>query len=213
MPHECTDCGAIYEDGSTQMLEGCESCGGTTFIFTKTAAEATDGTAETDGSGAADGPAEAAAGADEDAAQSRARSDVATADDDPETDSATDVADTAGGNAEPSSVPTAGDDGEDDAIRAAGSERPTAPTEPTDTDTTADDHPSSSSGDSADGEMITPDADEIREELMAQFESIKIVEPGSYELNLMNLYDRDEKIIALQEDGRYQVSLPSALDD
>ena len=56
-------------------------------------------------------------------------------------------------------------------------------------------------------------ADEARDELMDQFETIRIVEPGSYELNLMNLYEEDEKIIALQEDGRYQVSLPSALDD
>jgi predicted nucleic acid-binding Zn-ribbon protein len=48
---------------------------------------------------------------------------------------------------------------------------------------------------------------------MDQFETIRIVEPGSYELNLMNLYEEDEKIIALQEDGRYQVSLPSTFDD
>ncbi len=53
---------------------------------------------------------------------------------------------------------------------------------------------------------------EARRELNAEFETIKIVEPGSYELNLMNLYDRDEKIIALQEDGRYQVSLPTFED-
>jgi len=50
--------------------------------------------------------------------------------------------------------------------------------------------------------------DEARQRLMEQFETIRIVEPGSYELNLMNLYEEDEKIIALQEDGRYQVSLP-----
>lgn len=59
----------------------------------------------------------------------------------------------------------------------------------------------------------TPDPEELREELESRFESIKILEPGSYELNLMNLYDKEEKIIALQEDGRYQVSLPSAMKD
>ncbi|PSQ24287.1 hypothetical protein BRD06_07885, partial [Halobacteriales archaeon QS_9_67_15] len=33
-------------------------------------------------------------------------------------------------------------------------------------------------------------------------------EPGQYELNLMELYDREEYIIALQEDGRYSIQVP-----
>lgn len=63
------------------------------------------------------------------------------------------------------------------------------------------------------GAAETPDPEELRQELEERFESIKILEPGTYELNLMNLYDKEEKIIALQEDGRYQVSLPSAMKD
>lgn len=59
----------------------------------------------------------------------------------------------------------------------------------------------------------TSAAEEARRELMDQFETIRIVEPGSYELNLMNLYEEDQKIIALQEDGRYQVSLPTGFDE
>ncbi|MFB6119350.1 Zn-ribbon containing protein [Halosegnis sp.] len=50
--------------------------------------------------------------------------------------------------------------------------------------------------------------DELREQLNQQFESIKILEPGQYELNLMELYDRDEYIIALQENGRYVIQVP-----
>ena len=57
-----------------------------------------------------------------------------------------------------------------------------------------------------DGE--TPDLAELREQLNDQFESIKIVEPGQYELNLMELYDREEYIIALQENGRYVIQVP-----
>jgi hypothetical protein len=203
MPHECTDCGAIYEDGSTQMLDGCDDCGGTTFLFTKespadgsshgdaappstgeTAAATPAETAEgVDGSEAATGTVDAGEGPSvEDPAQTSARSGIIEAeqadDDDADGGVETERADTAGAGDPP-------DDGP----------------------------PTVSGGDAADGETVTPDTDEIREALMAQFESIKIVEPGSYELNLMNLYDRDEKIIALQEDGRYQVSLPSALDD
>jgi predicted nucleic acid-binding Zn-ribbon protein len=52
------------------------------------------------------------------------------------------------------------------------------------------------------------DLSELREELNDQFESIKIVEPGQYELNLMELYDREEYIISLMEDGRYAIEVP-----
>jgi len=52
-----------------------------------------------------------------------------------------------------------------------------------------------------------PDLAELREELNDQFESIKIVSPGQYELNLMELYDRDEYIISLREDGRYVIEV------
>jgi len=53
-----------------------------------------------------------------------------------------------------------------------------------------------------------PDLAELREELNDQFESIRVLEPGQYELNLMELYDREEYIIALQEDGRYSIQVP-----
>nr|WP_199268448.1 Zn-ribbon containing protein [Halomarina oriensis] len=53
-----------------------------------------------------------------------------------------------------------------------------------------------------------PDMAELREELNEQFESIKIVEPGQYELNLMELYDREEYIISLRENGRYVIQMP-----
>lgn len=55
-----------------------------------------------------------------------------------------------------------------------------------------------------------PDLSELRQELNDQFESIKILQPGEYELNLMELYDRDEYIIALEEDGRYVIDVPSS---
>ena len=54
------------------------------------------------------------------------------------------------------------------------------------------------------------EVDELREELNQQFESIKILNPGQYELNLMELYDREEYIISLQEDGRYVIEVPES---
>ena len=71
----------------------------------------------------------------------------------------------------------------------------------------------------ADGRVIEPQSedrpglDELREELNSQFESIKIVSPGQYELNLMELYDRQEYIISLQEDGRYVIEVPDSWGD
>jgi predicted nucleic acid-binding Zn-ribbon protein len=64
-------------------------------------------------------------------------------------------------------------------------------------------------------DVSAPDGDppglaDLREELNDQFESIRIVEPGQYELNLMELYDREEYIIALQENGRYVIEVPDA---
>jgi len=66
----------------------------------------------------------------------------------------------------------------------------------------------------SDGEVVSeptgeePDLADLREQLNDQFESIKILEPGQYELNLMELYDREEYIIALQENGRYVIQVP-----
>ena len=58
-----------------------------------------------------------------------------------------------------------------------------------------------------------PDMDELRDTLNEQFEGIKILEPGKYELNLMELYERDEHIISLQEDGRYIIQFPEDVAD
>ncbi|QLG49771.1 OapC/ArvC family zinc-ribbon domain-containing protein [Natrinema halophilum] len=55
-----------------------------------------------------------------------------------------------------------------------------------------------------------PSIEDLRAELNEQFESIKIVRPGQYELNLMELYNRDEYIISLQEDGRYVIDVPDS---
>jgi len=57
-----------------------------------------------------------------------------------------------------------------------------------------------------------PEFERMREELNQQFESIRIVRPGEYELNLVELYDREEFIISLREDGRYVIEMPDAWD-
>jgi len=50
-----------------------------------------------------------------------------------------------------------------------------------------------------------PDEDRI--------ESVRIMGPGSYELNLDALLERKEIIMAMKEDGTYMVHLPSVFDN
>lgn len=35
MPHQCLKCGHVFEEGSSQLLKGCQECGGNRFFFTK----------------------------------------------------------------------------------------------------------------------------------------------------------------------------------
>ncbi|MCU4972209.1 Zn-ribbon containing protein [Halobacteria archaeon AArc-m2/3/4] len=134
---------------------------------------------------------------DEDTAQADARSAVVSPDDLPAS------------APEPSERTES--DGEDGADGTPDSEdaRPPAPdTEPT-TETVPPDHGRVVSEPSGD----RPSLDELRDELNDQFESIKIVSPGQYELNLMELYDREEYIVSLQEDGRYVIDVPDSWRD
>ncbi|MFC4540773.1 Zn-ribbon containing protein [Halosolutus amylolyticus] len=117
---------------------------------------------------------------DEDTAQADARTDVVSRDD------------------LPSEPPTAGDEPSlEDADR---------PSRPADTEDAPPEHGRVVSEPSAD----RPSIEDLREELNEQFESIKIVSPGQYELNLMELYNREEYIISLQEDGRYVIDVPDS---
>lgn len=47
------------------------------------------------------------------------------------------------------------------------------------------------------------------EEIGERVESVRILSPGSYELNLESLFEREEIVMALKEDGSYIVHLPS----
>ncbi|MFB6172794.1 MAG: Zn-ribbon containing protein [Haloarculaceae archaeon] len=140
----------------------------------------------------------------EDAAQASARSDLAAPED--LSEGAADVAATdATGTSADDATGTSADDATgtsaDDATDAPGVD-PLA---------TAGDGPPAPD----DGRVVSepteeegPDLAELREQLNDQFESIKIVEPGEYELNLMELFDREEYIIALRENGRYVIQVP-----
>ena len=204
MPHQCTNCDLTFEDGSKQMLGGCPECGGNKFQFLPSSAtkrDSTDGTTETTTSSATDPESSA-----EPTVGSRTEPLAAGS----TGGSPGDADDIIEAPAEPvEAVP----DGEDRAQASARSavvsedelsaastkaEPATVPDEPTE--------PEPEAADEEDG----PDLSQLRKELNDQFESIKILQPGEYELNLMELYDRQEYIIALEEDGRYVIDVPDA---
>ena len=138
---------------------------------------------------AADGSITAEMGETEDDAQRSARSDVVSPDELPNRESAA-----PGGLS-------------DDGPASAGADRVDRP--PSSGADDVKDRPSA--GDVAsEPDDESPDLDELREELNSQFESIKVLDPGKYELNLMELYDREEYIISLQEDGRYVIEVPES---
>jgi predicted nucleic acid-binding Zn-ribbon protein len=269
MPHQCTDCGRTFEDGSKEMLSGCPDCGGNKFQFHPDGIDA-DGAAsgeppeppdpavdssvartvgnaatavrdlvgsgssppETSGSppdspepessssvesrSTAESPstaesqspsttAESQSPSIENDAQASARSEIVSTDDLPPTsgtppDSASGVS--PGSEPEPRSEPTPGDHGE----RGSSSR---------DEPALGDDESPETGDGTPDGDRSddSPDLSELREELNQQFESIRVLEPGQYELNLMELFDREEYIVALQEDGKYTIQVPDRWED
>jgi len=60
-------------------------------------------------------------------------------------------------------------------------------------------------------ENIEEMIDEIEdgEECDTRLESVRIIEPGSYEVNIESLLERDEIIVALKGDGSYVIHLSS----
>jgi predicted nucleic acid-binding Zn-ribbon protein len=249
MPHECTNCGLAFPDGSKEMLSGCPDCGGNKFQFRpdgappaeNTSSPAADSSPTDDpsadssptddpsgtrtpsdtrpdsesspesfalgslGSGEDDAPANS-----EDHAQTSARSTVPSGSEYPPSDSGK------APSPDPSSADPSSDTSRTHSDRAVGgsTEAVGGSTDNSDESGTPTDLDSSSDPDpDASDDPDTPDISKLREELNEQFESIKIHAPGEYELNLMELYDREEHIIALQEDGRYVIDVPSSWRD
>ncbi|SNZ14890.1 hypothetical protein SAMN06269185_2298 [Natronoarchaeum philippinense] len=303
MPHQCTNCGRTFPDGSKEMLSGCPDCGGTKFQFEPSgggggaggADKSTPSASSTAASSGADDTTSASetASTDETSTVSQAKQTVSdwvgrgsqteaddaaasTADGDrsqsTQTDGSRSNIESTGnwpsvGSRDPSDDPTRSGDHPsrptdtsgspvDRASSATGASSSPVDSDPATTDDAElspetsgedtaqasarsdvvdpNDLPSDATGgagrsdqqrnadhgsappDDADGTVVgtpndeQPDLEALRKELNEQFESIKIVRPGEYELNLMELYDRDEYIISLMEDGRYAIEVPDA---
>ncbi len=227
MPHQCTNCGHVFADGSKEMLSGCPSCGGNKFQFKPGSVEdfATDSTAQPEPADGQSPPT--ATDTQQTSSQPPTTGSADQSDLPPETEGFGRDAEfvenetTSAAATDPPAQSTARSDVvSSDELPAAGrtQSRPTQaespqepPAQPSDSATTTQpvDERSEQPPEqqpSADHEGAT--LDQLRQELNNQFESIRIVSPGQYELNLMELYDRDEYIISLREDGRYVIEVP-----
>ncbi|TGC09787.1 Zn-ribbon domain-containing protein [Methanolobus halotolerans] len=136
MPHKCTRCESIFEDGASVILSGCPECGWNKFLFVK-----------------------------EDGSEGEENEIV--------------------GDEEKVEQHTVIDESHDHAPRGKIIRE-------------IDD-------------IIGPGADRhsVAEEEGERVESVRILGPGSYELNLDSLLDRKEIVMAIKEDGAYALHLGS----
>jgi predicted nucleic acid-binding Zn-ribbon protein len=194
MPHQCTDCGRAFDDGSTEMLSGCPDCGGTTFQFHPSGSDVPD---EPEPAEPPEPP-----GPEGSVAQT-----VGSA--------ATTVRDLVGGDPDPAepAVESAPAGDAEDAAQASARSELVSPDELAVSAESTRQTPVDDEQSERDPDEERPDLADLRAELNEQFESIKVLEPGQYELNLMSLYDREEYIIALQEDGKYTIQVPERWSD
>jgi len=206
MPHQCTSCGRGFEDGSQEMLSGCPNCGGNKFQFRPEGS---------DSSPPADAEPPEPPGSNSTVAKTVGKT-------------AATVRDLVGSDEPSVGAPSPDTQSTDDPIRAGPADTEDAaqasargeivsPDElPSESESESDhrfESTESAADQSAEAEdtQDRPDLKELREELNDQFESIKVLEPGQYELNLMELYDREEYIVALEEDGRYSIQVPETI--
>ncbi|WP_096394228.1 Zn-ribbon containing protein [Halorubrum trapanicum] len=207
MPHQCTSCGRTFPDGSKEMLSGCPDCGGNKFQFKPAGATGEAGADE--GGRASGSPADAAdpspptpedrpAPTPDDGAADPTPSDPSDA-------TPSDAAASADAPAESDGTEQIADRSDEDTAQASARSEVVSPDE---LDRASRDVEPAETPPAEEGPE--PGIDALRDELNDQFESIRIVSPGQYELNLMELYDRQEYIISLQEDGRYVIEMPDA---
>jgi predicted nucleic acid-binding Zn-ribbon protein len=202
MPHQCTGCGYVFEDGSKEMLSGCPDCGGNTFQFHPEGADVPDEPGAS--------PPEPEGGRVGDTV-GRATSTVRNlVGDEPEAGAPAETTPEPQPEPEPDPEPAPAADSEDAAQASARTDvvRSDELPDPPERDPETPPEPT------GDGRVVRgptgerPSLEELREELNEQFESIRIVEPGEYELNLMGLYNREEYVVALKENGRYVIQMP-----
>jgi len=246
MPHQCTNCGHVFDDGSKEMLSGCPDCGGNKFQYHpgevpdepserdetpeppepeggsvsgavgRAANRVRDAVSSGPSSGGDDtADASATESVERDTPAVDARSEPAAETVDDVAVDATDAPETEGEVAADAAATPASDADAEPGVQASTADsedgaQAEARSEVVDMADLPDRAEDGRVVKEPDDSENRPDLEDLRQELNDQFESIRIVAPGQYELNLMELYDRQEYIIALQEDGQYVIEVPDA---
>ncbi|WNY29199.1 hypothetical protein MmiEs2_14230 [Methanimicrococcus stummii] len=139
MPHRCTKCGAVFEDGDSVILTGCPECKWNKFLYVK--AEEVAGNAGTDTE------SKPAAAADWNIEERVAEK-------------------------------------QDKSI-----------------DSMLEDIDRALDSDDVNKKELNPD----------RVDSIRILDTGSYELNLGSIMENDEIVVGIKEEGQYAIDLPMIL--
>lgn len=140
MPHRCTKCGTLFENGDAVILKGCPNCGWNKFLYVRK---------------------------EDTAPESKARPVLKEKRSDPCSQL-------------------------DEVVKNI------------DEALASEENSQESMGDGL-GEGINTLV-EVDEE---RVESVRILGPGSYELNLTSLFEREELVMAIKEEGSYALHLPS----
>ena len=133
MPHRCTRCGSIFEDGDSVILSGCPNCGWNKFLYVKKEVKGSENQAN---------PALEEQKLDLESSLDEVVKSI------------------------------------DEAL-------------------------------SSEQENKKPDPETERKTEEDRVESVRILGPGSYELNLDSLLERQELVMAIKEEGSYALHLPS----
>ncbi len=143
MPHKCTRCESVFEDGAAVILDGCPNCGWNKFLYV--------------------------------------------------------------GSMEP--APSAKDDDSKDTVISEIIDETKKTTE----DAAASGHEPAEKFIREIDEILGIEHQErsVTEDDGERVESVRILGPGSYELNLDSLLERKEIVMAIKQDGTYAVDLPS----
>ena len=168
MPHKCTNCGCVHEDGTDSLLDGCDGCGGTKFQFVsgtqQTKSEQKSKRDERDwGEWPDTGKENQTSKENKQSSKTNGKYPKLTSDD-----------------IRPGSQKVKEESKKEVEQNESKEETPFTPNTVT-------------------------EIDEVKKELNRQFESIKVIEPGKYSLNLSALFNNDEYVIALEEDGQYRI--------
>lgn len=133
MPHKCTECGKVHEDGSENIVKkGCDNCGNGTFSLVKR---------KEDGANKERTPEEE---------ESTDRKDATIADPD--------------------------DERWEEATSTTSLE-------------------------------VEEDIEEVKEALSTQFESIRVLDRGKFQINLTQIGKDEDQIVSVREDGKYCINI------